>query len=267
MVLGNRSKKISQVLPTAKTASKSFEKVCRICIESESESIMISPCRCMGSVKFVHESCLKSWIISQGGNLFQKKCELCHSEFQMDLKYSKKCKMISINKSTTRLFYLPMFLTAAVSFVIILYLVATNSIKFQGNNKKEYRIVVIIFCGILSIILMMLSINIIKEMCFEKRLSKWVIKSGVYEKEQSSKGEHTEKTLINEIQLDQILNSEDEPKNNWIEMGKALKNNIVLKRTVKISHKKNFSGDNSANKNLSLHKHSISQPNSPSLEV
>ena len=183
-VIGISPKKSSKILPTSKTASKSFEKVCRICIESESESKMITPCRCTGSVKFVHESCLKSWIISQGGNLFQKKCELCNTDFQMDLKYSKKCKMISINKNTTRLFYLPMFITAALSFIIILYLVASNSIKFQGNNKNEYRIVVIIFCGILSLILMMLSINIIKEVCFEKKLSKWVIKSGVYEKEQ-----------------------------------------------------------------------------------
>lgn len=37
------------------------EKICRICLEFETtDDKLIWPCRCAGSVKFVHEECLKT---------------------------------------------------------------------------------------------------------------------------------------------------------------------------------------------------------------
>lgn len=35
---------------------------CRYCLEED--GIFISPCRCSGSVKYIHESCLNKWIIN-----------------------------------------------------------------------------------------------------------------------------------------------------------------------------------------------------------
>ena len=47
--------------------------VCRICHSNDEIEILISPCLCTGSVKFVHHSCLMSWL----QRAVMSKCELC----------------------------------------------------------------------------------------------------------------------------------------------------------------------------------------------
>lgn len=48
------------------------EDECRIC-QSSGEEVLISPCKCAGSAKWVHESCLVKWFqVSQTSS-----CELC----------------------------------------------------------------------------------------------------------------------------------------------------------------------------------------------
>lgn len=47
--------------------------VCRICHSNDEMEILISPCLCTGSVKFVHHSCLMSWL----QRVVMSKCELC----------------------------------------------------------------------------------------------------------------------------------------------------------------------------------------------
>lgn len=48
------------------------EEECRIC-QSSGEEVLISPCKCAGSTKWVHESCLVKWFqVSQTSS-----CELC----------------------------------------------------------------------------------------------------------------------------------------------------------------------------------------------
>ena len=48
------------------------EDECRIC-QSSGEEVLISPCKCAGSTKWVHESCLVKWFqVSQTSS-----CELC----------------------------------------------------------------------------------------------------------------------------------------------------------------------------------------------
>lgn len=42
-------------------------KVCRICLEDseEDENPLISPCKCDGSMKFIHLKCLREWLDSK----------------------------------------------------------------------------------------------------------------------------------------------------------------------------------------------------------
>ena len=37
--------------------------VCRICLGEEEETVnpLISPCKCAGSMRFIHHQCLKTW--------------------------------------------------------------------------------------------------------------------------------------------------------------------------------------------------------------
>lgn len=76
-------------------------KICRICYEQEnlsSDNILINPCLCQGSMQFIHESCLKTWISNNNNfSKFVAFCEICKYYFQMTSKkkliFSKiKCK-------------------------------------------------------------------------------------------------------------------------------------------------------------------------------
>lgn len=57
--------------------------VCRIChCEGDDECPLIMPCRCTGSLSFVHQACLNQWIKSSDTRC----CELCKFDFVMETK-------------------------------------------------------------------------------------------------------------------------------------------------------------------------------------
>lgn len=74
--------------------------VCRICHCSEEMEILISPCLCTGSVKFVHHSCLMNWL----QRAVMSKCELCLYPLAVKRKRKPFSKVSFGNKSL--LFYI-----------------------------------------------------------------------------------------------------------------------------------------------------------------
>ena len=65
------------------------EDECRIC-QSRGEEVLISPCKCAGSAKWVHESCLVKWFqVSQTSS-----CELC-SRYVAIKKRTKPLQQVS----------------------------------------------------------------------------------------------------------------------------------------------------------------------------
>ena len=81
---------------------------CRICYSEEdlNENPLISPCKCSGSMKYIHYNCLKNWlkskiefdntdlIITYSINKIQ--CELCKETFPDYIKYNNKLYNIFI---------------------------------------------------------------------------------------------------------------------------------------------------------------------------
>uniref|UniRef100_A0A8D1KYE3 RING-type E3 ubiquitin transferase n=1 Tax=Sus scrofa TaxID=9823 RepID=A0A8D1KYE3_PIG len=56
---------------------------CRIChCEGDEDSPLITPCRCTGTLRFVHQACLHQWIKSSDTRC----CELCKYDFVMETK-------------------------------------------------------------------------------------------------------------------------------------------------------------------------------------
>lgn len=49
------------------------EKLCRICLDDESQGTLIAPCKCTGSTKYAHEECLLKWFFKSSN----KSCEVC----------------------------------------------------------------------------------------------------------------------------------------------------------------------------------------------
>ena len=52
---------------------------CRICLEKgEPETYLCIPCKCIGSISYIHPDCLKEWIKESGS----VECEICHSMYK-----------------------------------------------------------------------------------------------------------------------------------------------------------------------------------------
>ena len=71
--------------------------VCRICHCSDEVEALISPCMCTGSVKFVHHTCLMSWL----QRAVMSKCELCLYPLAVKRK-RKPLRKVSSTKFTQR---------------------------------------------------------------------------------------------------------------------------------------------------------------------
>ncbi|KAK9719442.1 hypothetical protein K7432_004778 [Basidiobolus ranarum] len=67
-----------------KIAAEEEEKQCRICYggldDEPSFGKLISPCKCKGTMKYVHLQCLNSWRLASGGKSFFE-CDSCHYKY------------------------------------------------------------------------------------------------------------------------------------------------------------------------------------------
>lgn len=74
----HRARKLSLSSNSSKTSD--YPDICRIChCEGTAGEPLISPCSCLGTMQYLHQSCLQRWIKSAG----VKSCELCKFEFIM----------------------------------------------------------------------------------------------------------------------------------------------------------------------------------------
>ncbi|XP_043554847.1 uncharacterized protein march1 isoform X2 [Chiloscyllium plagiosum] len=72
--------------------------VCRIChCEGDDDSPLITPCRCTGTLRFVHQACLHQWIKSSDTRC----CELCKYDFIMETKLKPLRKWEKLQMSTS----------------------------------------------------------------------------------------------------------------------------------------------------------------------
>lgn len=104
----SRSSNISKASsPTTGTAPRSQSRlsvcpstqdICRIChCEGDEESPLITPCRCTGTLRFVHQSCLHQWIKSSDTRC----CELCKYDFIMETKLKPLRKWEKLQMTTS----------------------------------------------------------------------------------------------------------------------------------------------------------------------
>jgi E3 ubiquitin-protein ligase MARCH1/8 len=82
--------------PVASGDDGSDSDVCRICQDGDSENALITPCKCSGSVRYVHQVCLQKWIKSSN----TKHCELCRCEFKMQTKLKPFTKWEKLDMTT-----------------------------------------------------------------------------------------------------------------------------------------------------------------------
>lgn len=78
---------------------------CRICLEDDLITNMISPCLCRGHMKYIHRECLNQWIVLSENPDNKEKCPTCNFNYQYNqtaicqpINNIKKCFSFMISK-------------------------------------------------------------------------------------------------------------------------------------------------------------------------
>ena len=170
---------ITHNLTTNGAAAKEYEvPLCKICYEQSSEEKPIyRPCKCQGSMQYIHLECLKHWVGDKDVTVEKPNCEICMYEyrllFEYEYHYSHK-KTMNMMKN--------LLLVVIVSIVIlvlldVLIMVIIGSVTLFTDELKEkiLHVIVGISCGIIVVILLTYFRDF-KENYFNKEVVNWTVK-------------------------------------------------------------------------------------------
>lgn len=127
---------ISQKIGTENTPNK----FCRVCYEKEQkDDPLIAPCQCEGSIKYIHSSCIKKWIINSKNLFDNPQCEVCKKYYIIKFKNNellnkKKCCSFVLS---TFLFSLGLIVIGG-SIIYALYYILTQKEILSRSKKWLY---------------------------------------------------------------------------------------------------------------------------------
>lgn len=58
-------------------------KQCRFCLDDAKEEELLTPCKCEGTARFVHEACLRQWQVEAPSFANASVCQVCRTEFSI----------------------------------------------------------------------------------------------------------------------------------------------------------------------------------------
>ncbi|CAF0932298.1 unnamed protein product [Rotaria sordida] len=96
LLLNNETLTRRTSLSSTNSKTSNCPDICRICHgEGTKDEPLVSPCLCLGTMQYLHQSCLQRWIKSSG----LKSCELCKFEFIMhsEIKPFKQWQKLEMN--------------------------------------------------------------------------------------------------------------------------------------------------------------------------
>ena len=154
------------------------EKICRICFEIETAAApVISPCECNGSMKFIHENCLKKWIMSKTNDPATFNCDICKAQLRMEMKsnYEVSCK--TLKEEIFKILIFPIIILAVTTIVllILIYLLTSLSHNKLSTSGKVYLSIVMVACVAMDLLVIYMWIKSIRAGCFQLKLSTWKI--------------------------------------------------------------------------------------------
>lgn len=153
------------------------EKSCRICYEPESnEDIIIEPCECSGSMKYVHEKCLKTWILSQNKKPTTYICDICKYSIKMQIRIKNHFSMKNIRQELLKMLILFIVICIVLTIFIFLIIVVSSVENFSASTGgKIYMSIIALVCILIFVILLVVLYKTVKSGCFEQVISDWKI--------------------------------------------------------------------------------------------
>ena len=101
---------------------------CRICRGGLEVGALLYPCKCSGSIRYVHEDCIKLWLQRTRA----KTCELCHHSFKFSPVYAPDTP----SRLPTSIFLLGFLRIFGKHLLLLLRLVEHIQISYHRNRHS-----------------------------------------------------------------------------------------------------------------------------------
>ena len=111
-------------------------KECRICADDDSSQQLISPCRCSGSLKYVHKKCLLTWIQTRGST----QCGVCLTHYTCNV-IIRRIPLLSFFRRELRqvLSFAAILLSLSVILVVCLVVAFVSLNRFYTQSWSAYK--------------------------------------------------------------------------------------------------------------------------------
>uniref|UniRef100_A0A5S6QEX6 RING-CH-type domain-containing protein n=1 Tax=Trichuris muris TaxID=70415 RepID=A0A5S6QEX6_TRIMR len=126
---------IDSIRSASSTSVCSLQQQCRIChLPASRGRALVSPCRCLGTLRFVHKACLVHWLeVSSRKLASSPQCELCGYKYKTHHCFSFRRAEVPRCTRQDRLLHLLFlsmaFVMACSAFISIFYLSQDNSMR------------------------------------------------------------------------------------------------------------------------------------------
>ncbi|XP_055886986.1 E3 ubiquitin-protein ligase MARCHF2-like isoform X2 [Biomphalaria glabrata] len=130
---------------------------CRICQVSGDSDNLVSPCKCSGSLKYVHYSCLLKWIeYSSRRTRGEPMCELCHFVYKRHKRFRlRKWKLPNVSKKDKCLhtiFFFTLILMITCAVATVLCFLSDHGQVADNKSQLSTEEVITLTCGVLFFI-------------------------------------------------------------------------------------------------------------------
>jgi len=240
---------------------------CRICLENnennnviqttaaEAEEHFISPCVCHGTMKYVHESCLKKWIPSQVKKISKAECEICKTEYKIKFKsklvYNSE-KMCQFLERFFTFIGIVSLLLFVLSFVI--YSIVVNVVKFSANEKDVFTLVLSLSCVVVILIVVAVILRNYKSNVYEVIPTHWTILE--FDSKDKDYEQHVRYEMFRKLSEEMDARERESMLANYANASFNINNNLQVVNNNNIFHaadvNDNNSNDLAINRNILL---------------
>lgn len=101
---------------------------CRICHSVDETDVdpLVAPCRCDGSLRYVHNSCQQAWLCSRRGPL-EYRCELCRARLYCRVTFAVRVELVAVSVTTATLWAAQAASTSTVIRLAVRLLISSRA--------------------------------------------------------------------------------------------------------------------------------------------
>lgn len=192
--------------------TRDTEAVCRICYEgSLKDNKLISPCKCTGSLKFVHEECLKAWVLARNSEISNIVCELCKTYIKMQLVVKLTCKFkVEKHSHLRRAFHYFAIIVLLAGLTLATWALVIDYDEDDGARRGGMIVALIVTTFLMMLLLFALVSSILADSKCVHQMKDWRILERVADSRQHTRPTEESRVPTHEDIIEQSVVDQNE---------------------------------------------------------